>query len=491
MIPITGGAAVAESASLLNDMIGLGPVILLFFAAMAVLIIEAMTRDQERWHLAALSSLAILGALALVVDTSGSTTIFSGMVSLDAYGRFFSVVFGISGLLVVLLSPDYLKKIGVEFGEYYSLVLFSLMGMFLMATANDLMLIFVALEIMSIAMYILAAIRRDNPKSVESGVKYFILGAFSSAIFLYGIAFVFGATATTNLSEIGQVIASGEAGSTLLVGVGLMLVGFAFKIGSVPFHMWVPDVYEGAPTTVTALMATGVKAASFAAFGRVLLSAFPAISEEWVYVIWIISAATMVLGNVAALVQNDLKRMLAFSSVGHAGFALMALVAFDGASAMLFYLFGYTFMTLGAFAILGMIDGDDGSTDISSLDGLASRHPWLAAGLSLVLLSLAGIPPTIGFVGKFSLFVAAINGGFVVLAIIGALSGAVGVYYYLRPIIAMYMKEPEGASVIVVSRAANLVVGLACAVIVVFGLLPELIMPMCREGIAALTGIAI
>ncbi len=491
MIPIIAGEAAVQTASLFNDILGLGPVILLFFAAMAVLLIEAMTKGQERWHLAAITCLSIFAAMALVVNNTGTSTIFSGMVSVDAYGRFFTVMFGIAGVLVVLLSPDYLKKIGVAFGEYYSLVLFSLMGMILMATANDLMLMFVALEIMSIAMYILAAIRRDNPKSVESGFKYFILGAFSSAIFLYGIAFVFGATGTTNIVEIGEVIAHGEAGSTLLVGAGLLLVGFAFKIGSVPFHMWVPDVYEGAPTTVTALMATGVKAASFAAFGRVLLSAFPGISEDWVCVIWIISASTMVLGNVAALVQNDLKRILAFSSVGHAGFALMALVAFEDAHAMLFYLFGYTFMTLGAFAILSMIDSEDGGTDISSLNGLASRHPWLAAGLSLVLLSLAGIPPTIGFIGKFSLFVAAINGGFVVLAIIGALSGAVGVYYYLRPIIAMYMKEPEGATSVTVSRAGILVLGLACAVIVLFGLMPDLIMPMCREGISSLTGIVI
>jgi len=489
MIPITSSEVAVQAPSLLNDILGLQSVIILFFMAMVLLIIEAVSKGQERWNLAAITSLPILAAIALSLNSDGPSTIFSGMVAVDAYGQFFSVLFGIAALFVVLLSPDYLKKIDVDFGEYYALILFSLMGMILMATANDLILMFVALEIMSIAMYILAAIRRDNPKSVESGFKYFILGAFSSAIFLYGIAFVFGATGTTNLHEIGSVIASGEAGSTLLVGAGLMLVGFAFKIGSVPFHMWVPDVYEGAPTTVTALMATGIKAASFAAFGRVLLTAFPDLSGEWVCVVWTISALTMVLGNVAALVQDDLKRMLAFSSVGHAGFVLMALVAFDGAHAMLFYLFGYTFMTLGAFAILGMIDDEGKGTDISSINGLASRHPWLAAGLSLVLLSLAGIPPTIGFIGKFSLFVAAVNGGYVVLAVIGALSGAIGVYYYLRPIIAMYMREPDGESLLTVSRAGAVVIGLACAVILLFGLLPELIMPMCREGIAAITGL--
>jgi len=490
MIPITSIETAVQSSSLMNDILDLQSVIILFFMAMVLLIAEAVAKGQDRWNTAALTSLPILASIALALTSDGPTTIFSGMVAVDAYGQFFSIMFGIAALFVVLMSPDYLKKINVEIGEYYALILFSLMGMILMATANDLMLMFVALEIMSIAMYILAAIRRDNPKSVESGFKYFILGAFSSAIFLYGIAFVFGATGTTNLVEIGNVVAGGEAGSTLLVGMGLMLVGFAFKIGSVPFHMWVPDVYEGAPTTVTALMATGVKAASFAAFGRVLLTAFPAISEEWVCVVWVISAATMLLGNVAALVQNDLKRMLAFSSVGHAGFALMALVAFDGAHAMLFYLFGYTFMTMGAFAILGMIDGEEGGTDISRLNGLASKHPWLAAGLSLVLLSLAGIPPTIGFIGKFSLFVAAVNGGFVVLAVIGAISGAIGVYYYLRPIIAMYMKEAEGVATVTPSRAGAVVLGIACAVIVLFGVLPELIMPMCREGIAVLIGVA-
>ncbi len=481
---------------LASDLLRMTPLLAVFAGAMAVMLIEAVVRPTDRWFQAGISGITLMFALGLLVlgPSTGTATAFSGMLRFDAYGTFFNVLLCSGALVVVLLSPDYLQRIGVRVGEYYALLLFALLGMMLLALGNDLMLMFVAVEIMSIAVYVLAAIKRDDSRSVESGFKYFILGAFSSALLLYGIALVYGATGTTSLDGVQAFVATGEPGALLYTGMGLLLVGFGFKVGAVPFHMWTPDVYQGAPVTVTAFMASGVKAASFAAFGRVLLVGFLGSSTEWVCPLWILCALTMLLGNVAALVQTDLKRILAYSSIGHAGFALMALVAADGsgttepASALLFYLVAYTIMTLGAFAVLGLMGSEGGdATELSDLAGLAERHPYLAASLALSLLSLAGIPPTVGFVGKFQLFMVAVHEGFVGLAVIGAISGAVGVYYYLRPIVLMYMHPSEG-SALEVGRAARVVLSLVAVAILAFGLLPSALLPFCRVAAASLGG---
>ncbi len=494
MTPLLSVAALSAPVGLSQDLLAVSPSLVLFIAAMIVLLVEATQRPEDkRLHLLTAMT-AVAGALALtvLVQVEGGSTGFAGMLAYDAYGVFFNVAVLIATLLAVVISPDYLRRLGLPIGEYYALALFAAMGMTLMNMANDLVMMFVAIEIMSISFYILCGMKRSDPDSVESGFKYFILGAFSSAILLYGIAFVYGATGSVQLHEIRAAIEAGAHGGLLLAGLGMLMVGLGFKVAAVPFHMWTPDVYQGAPTSITGFMATGVKAASFAAFGRVLLVGFIGLKAEWVGLIWVFAALTMVVGNVAALVQDDLKRMLAYSSIGHGGFLLMAMVALGDApqtSGLLFYLLAYVFMSIGAFAVLTLFtfEGRD-LTDIKGLSGLADEHPWIAAGLSLCLLSLAGIPPTMGFVAKFYVFAAAINAGFIGLAVIGALAGAVGVYYYLRPIVVMYMSTDGEPLPIENSPTVNGVLGLACAAVLLFGILPNLLVPLTKVGIASLGG---
>lgn len=461
------------------------PSLLLAAMAVVVMLAEAFLRPATKTGFWALSLLSLGAALVLSVVLFGQVQTpvdaFGGMLRVDRYGLFFQVVTLLAGLLSVVFADDYLERLQVRVGEYYALVLFGVSGMGLMGFAQDLMMVFISLEVMSIAMYVLCALKRADPRSVESGFKYFILGAFSSGLMLYGISLVYGAVGSTSLTALAAFLQAdhgGTEGTLLAVGGVLLLVGFGFKVASVPFHLWAADVYQGAPISVTALMASGVKAASFAAFGRLVIGAMGEHAVGWAGGLWWMAALTMVVGNLAALVQNDLKRMLAYSSVAHAGYLLMGLSSAtsapgsDALASLLFYLVAYTFMNAGAFAVLSAFtrDGDD-RTDIRSLAGLGRSNPWLAAALSLCLLSLAGIPPTIGFVGKFYLFLAAVQADQVGLAIIGALGAATGIYYYLRPMVVMYMEE--GTPQVNLSRSA--MVGLAVSVlaIVLVGLAPS------------------
>ncbi|MCB9764411.1 MAG: NADH-quinone oxidoreductase subunit N [Alphaproteobacteria bacterium] len=498
MLPLTSGLGVAVPEHLGADLLTLSPAILVFLVAIVIILWEAVARPPDKRLLMGLSLVAVLVSLGLVttVQAGAEGTGFSGMLAFDAYGTFFNLVFLISAGLSILISHDYLERIGLRVGEYYALALFSLSGMMLMGMGNDLILLFVALEVMSLGLYVMAAMQR-TVRAVESGFKYFIMGAFASGILLYGIAFIYGDTGTTNLHGIRDAVAAGHTTGMLMIGVSLIMVGFCFKVAAVPFHMWAPDVYEGAPASVTGYMATGVKAASFAAFGRVLFVAFLDVKDDWTLPLWLIAAATMLLGNIAALVQVDLKRMLAYSSIAHAGYMLMALVAVDGSSAganpqvsgLLFYLLAYTFMTLGAFAVLTlMAERGRDLTSVEHLVGLARRNPLLAAGLALCLLSLAGIPPTMGFVGKFYLFAAAVRGGYTGLAIVGAVSGAIGVYYYLRPIVYMYMRDDREPLAVQPGAAVASALGIASLAILAFGLFPGQLIDLCRQGVASLAG---
>ncbi|MBU2612036.1 MAG: NADH-quinone oxidoreductase subunit N, partial [Chloroflexi bacterium] len=346
----------------------------------------------------------------------------------------------------------YLKRMDLERGEYYVLMLFSISGMMLMAQAADLIVIFLALELLSIPLYVLAAFARPRADSEEAGLKYFLLGAFATGFVVYGIALVFGATANTSLAGIVSASFVDLYNPTLmLIGAALILVGFSFKVAAVPFHMWTPDVYQGAPTPVTGFMAVGAKAAGFAALLRVFVTAFPSLSADLVPVLWALAALTMVIGNLVAISQTNIKRMLAYSSIAHAGYILMAFVPYgqpqvmpDAVASALFYLVAYALTSFGAWSVVIALEKPDAQgLEISDYAGLGRRKPALAAAMTIFMLSLTGMPPTLGLVGKFYLFRTVIEGGFIGLAVIGVLTSLISAYYYLRVVVTMYMREGE------------------------------------------------
>ena len=456
----------------------LGPVLVIMGTAALVLLLDLLPPRDSKDHVASLSLAGIVGALLLTVWRWGADErAFRDMVVLDPYVSFFYVVICYALALIVLLSMDYLKRAGVESGEYYALVLFAGSGMMLMASAADLIVIFLALELMSLSLYVLAGLFKTSLSSSEASMKYFLLGVFASSFLLYGVALVYGATGTTHIDRVAAALAGKTPPPLLVIGLGMMLVGFGFKISSVPFHMWAPDVYQGAPTSVTALIATGSKAAAFAALLRVLFSGMRAAQADWSALLWIVAALTMTVGNVVAIAQSNLKRMLAYSSVAHVGYMLVGIVAggAGGAGAVLFYLLAYTFTTVGTFGVITLCERarSEEAVEVADYAGLGRRHPLLAFVLTLFLLSLVGIPPLAGFVGKFYLFGAAVRGGYVWLAVIAVLNSAIAAYYYLRVIVHMYMREPEGeAAGWVPSFAGGLALAIALVGIIVLGVMP-------------------
>ena len=421
----------------------IAPALIVSVTALVVLMAELFTRAEHKRALGYLSIVGLIFASFAAFALWGSNaSAFRGMIAADNFGLFLTLVILIGAALSILLSMDFARTHALAQGEYYVLLLVAVAGMILMATATDLIVIFLGLELLSLPLYILAAFQRNNSYSLEAGVKYFLLGAFSSAFFLYGIALVYGATGTTNLLLISQALARG-ANPLALIGAGLLLVGFAFKVALAPFHWWTPDVYDGAPTPVTAFMSVAVKAAAFGAFIRVFVFAIPPQAVEWRAVLAVIAVLTMTLGNVAALLQSNIKRMLAYSSIAHAGYILIALVAGETATpGSLYYLLAYTFTNLGAFAaVIALADGERERLKISDYAGVARDHPRIAAALTICLLSLAGFPPFAGFVGKFLIFGSAVEQGWAWLAIVGVLNSVVSMYFYLRPVVEMYMHD--------------------------------------------------
>jgi NADH-quinone oxidoreductase subunit N len=436
------------------DLRPLLPMLVLAATAVVVILLDLLPPRERKDHLGFVSALGVVLALVMTYWMTfsiggGELRGFRGMVVLDPFALFFNVVIGYATGLVILLSMDYIRREGQEAGEFYILILLSSLGMMLMASAGDLIIVFLGLETMSIALYVLTGFFRHRLEAGEASLKYFLMGAFASGFFLYGIALIFGATGSTNLDRIANAVAAGAGRDPMLaVGFGLLLVGFGFKISAVPFHMWAPDAYEGAPTSITAFIATGSKAAAFASLLRVLLTSLRGAPLDWPMLMWGMAAITMTVGNVVALAQQNIKRMLAYSSIAHVGYMLVGVVAGGslGNGSVLFYLLVYTFTTAGAFgAVLLLERNGREAVQLADYGGLATRHPVLAVALSVFLLSLIGIPPTAGFVGKFYLFGAAVKSGYVWLAVIGVLNSAVAAYYYLRLIVFMYMREPEGA----------------------------------------------
>jgi NADH-quinone oxidoreductase subunit N len=443
----------------------------------------------------ALSSLA----LAVLNHGKGSSAVFNGMVAADSFSWFCQAIIAVGLIGTTIISRNYLKRIDAEVPEYYALSLFSAMGMMLMAAANDLIMLFVSMEVMSISLYVLCAINRGEWKSVESAFKYLLLGSLGSAITVMGIAFLYGASGTTRLDLIGQWIARGHELShdpIASVGLALLLAGFAFKVAAAPFHMWNPDVYQGSPTPVTAMIATGVKTAAFGSLARVVAVAFADSKDEWVVVLWGLAALTLIVGNTAALVQKDLKRMLAYSWVGHAGYLLMSIVSIPSTGVgdnelmggLLFYLASYTVMNVGTFAAVTMLT-TDGREDarIERLAGLARKSPVEAAAIAVCMLSMAGIPPTLGFVGKFYLFAAAVHAGYPGLAVMGGIGGAIGVYYYLRPIVLMYMHPPAEEGVAELDTSTRWLLRSVALVMLVTGMaVPGKLLDAARDSVLSI-----
>jgi NADH-quinone oxidoreductase subunit N len=432
------------------NFVALAPSLIVMGAALLVLLLDLAVTDKR--VLGYLGLLAVVAAAVVSIVLAGYAPLaFQDMAVSDGYALFLNLVFLVTAGLSLLIAVDYLGRHDLQHGAYYALLLFSTSGMMLMAAATDLIVIFLGLEIMSVALYILAGFNRRQFASVEAAMKYFVLGAFASAFFLYGAALTYGATGTTNLSEIGEWLSTGGLSPNpdpmALVGLGLLLVGFAFKVAAVPFQWWTPDVYQGAPTSVTAFMSVGAKAAGFAALIRVLHYSFgdPAYTADWASAAAVLAVLTMTFGNLAALVQKDVKRMLGYSSIAHAGYILVGVAAANesGVRAVLFYLLAYAFMTVGAFAVASFIERrGEYSTTLQDYAGLGQREPLLAAAMAIFMLSLTGIPPLAGFWGKLFVFGAAVEAGLTWLAVVGVINSVVAAFYYLGLVVQMYMRAP-------------------------------------------------
>ncbi len=469
----------------------LAPTLVVAGTGMLVLLLDLLPPRESKTHLGTLALGGLCAALVVTVLRWGSGgRAFRDMIVLDQHALFFHIVIAYAAALVILLSMDYLRRAGVETGEYYALVLFSTSGMLLLASAGDLIVVFLGIELMSLSLYVLAGLFTRDLRSTEASMKYFLLGAFASAFLLYGIALVYGTTGATNFDRIASALAGRPRDPFFLVGLGLILVGFGFKISAVPFHMWAPDVYQGAPTSVTALIATGSKAAMLAVTIRLIVSAFRSLQGDWGPLLWVLAALTMTVGNVVAIAQSNLKRMLAYSSVAHVGYMLVGLVTggIPGAAAVLFYVFAYVFTTIGTFGVISLCEREGGeAVEVSDYAGLGRRSPLLALVLSLFLLSLVGIPPLAGFVGKFYVFGSAVRAGYLWLAVIAVLNSAVAAYYYLRVIVYMYMREPEAApATYTPSFAGVLALTISLAGIVLLGVAPAPFIELAQVAVTPL-----
>jgi NADH-quinone oxidoreductase subunit N len=491
------------------DWWAIAPVLALTVTGCLVMLVDLFTQHRRgQAHLAVISliGLAVTAALSVANWDYNQMGAFSGMVISDNLTQFFNLLFVFIVAITILMSQAQLDREDFHPGEYYTLLLFSAVGMMLMASAGDLIMVFLGLELLSICLYILAGFSRRRLESEEASIKYLLLGAFATGFLLYGIALVYGTTASTNLGCVAQALggssasafapASCPAGSVarggvvsamLLAGMGLLIVGLGFKAALAPFHMWTPDVYEGAPTAITAYMSVAAKAAAFAAILRVFLIAFPSLVTDWGNMLAIVAVITMVVGNTIAIWQQNIKRMLAYSSIAHAGYILVAVVAANqlGAQSVLFYTVAYTLMNLGAFAIVIMLGrrGEE-NENIADYAGLGYRQPLMGALMSIFMLSLAGIPPTAGFVGKFYIFSAAIQAGQVGLAIIGVLVSVISVYFYIRVIYLMYMVEPTREyGPLTRTTWAGIAATLTAICVIVLGIIPGPILDAARASI--------
>lgn len=471
------------------DLGPLMPELLMVSAALVLVVIDLFIKKKE--------VLAYIGiAAALVVGYSllaAEGLAFDGMFISDGYSAFFKLIFLVNLLLSILISVKYIAVERVNFGEYYSLILFATLGMMIMASAGDLIVLYLGLELMALSTYVLAGFIRYSPKSNEAAIKYFLLGAFASALLLFGISLTYGLTGTTDIRQIAAYIQENglTANPALMMSVLLLIAAFGFKIAAAPFHMWAPDVYEGAPTSITAFMSVGPKAAGFAALGRVFLIAFASLKVEWSQVLIPVAVLTMALGNVIALSQTNIKRMLAYSSIAHAGYALLGVIAGGpgGVASMMNYLFIYAFMNIGAFSVVILLRREGFNGDfIHDYEGLSKTHPLPAALMLVFMFSLTGIPPTAGFMGKFYLFMEAIKAGYTWLVVVAVVFSAISAYFYLRIVMFMYMREPQTEVRLNPSFGINLALALTTAGVLVLGVLPARVIDLARKAALSFIG---
>lgn len=468
----------------LPDLTPMIPELLLTAFALIVMLIDLLVKKKEVIAIISMTGVALIG-LSLF-GTSGET--FGTMFISDSYSTFFKLIFFINVILTILISIKYIAVERMNYGEYYSLILFATIGMMIMASAGDLIVLYLGLELMALSTYILAGFIRHDVKSNEAALKYFLLGAFSSAFLLYGISLVYGLTGTTDLKAIAGFVT--ERGLTdnmsLLLSVIFLVVAFGFKIAAAPFHMWAPDVYEGAPTSVTAFMSVGPKAAGFAVLGRVLMIAFVSVKVDWVAILIPISILTMAVGNIVALAQTNIKRMLAYSSIAHAGYALIGIITAnsEGLASMMNYLMIYTFMNIGAFAVIIMLRSEGFRGDsIYDYEGLGKTHPLAAMLMLIFMFSLTGIPPTAGFIGKLYIFMSAINAGYTWLVVVAVIFSAISAYFYLRIIMYMYMREPKTDVSLTTSFSNGVALALTAVVILVVGVFPTALVEFAKAAV--------
>ena len=475
----------------LADMGAILPEILLASYACAVLILAAFI-PRERGDILAYASLVALGLAGFATSRLMwvDLTVLGGMFILDPYSNFFKLVLYGAAALTILLSLSYLKQEQIHLGEYYAFILFATCGMMVMVSGADLLMIFLGLELTALSFYVLAGFKRFEQKSLEAASKYFVLGSFSTGILLFGISLVYGLSGTTHLESLAQhlssLIRAGGLDPAWILAMILLLVGFGFKIAAVPFHMWTPDVYEGAPTPIAAFLSVGSKAASFAVFLRVFLSALGGMEESWRVLLILLSVLTIFLGNIVAIVQTNIKRMLAYSSIAHAGYAMIGLLVGThlGVISLMLYMLVYAFMNLGAFGVVtllrkGGLEGDE----ITDFAGLAKRNRIAAFAMLIFMFSLAGLPPTAGFVGKFYVFMAAVQADLVWLAVLAVIGSALSAYFYLKVVMVMYMKEPDGEVEIFPAGAAAVALTVTAVAVLLLGIFPGPVLEVTQQAV--------
>jgi len=476
----------------MTDFAAIIPIVIVVLSACAAMLAEAFRQPGERMRIDGLGLIGLVGAAIASCYLWNTDARSFGVVRADNFALFVNLILCLIGVLTMLFSDEVVEREQIPPGEYYALTLFGISGMMLMASATDLLVIFLALEILSLSVYVLTGIRRSSLAGAEAAFKYFLLGSFSSAFFLYGVAFAFFIAGSTRLDDLSVALSRQGAGPPdmlALLAVGFLAIGFAFKVSAVPFHMWTPDAYEGAPTIVTAFMSTAVKAAAFAAFVRVFLSPLEPLRDQWIPVLSVIAVATMILGTVVGVLQTNVKRMLAYSSIAHAGYIMLGIIATTntGKAAVLFYLLAYAVTNIGALGIVALLGtAQEPHDELRDFAGLWNSRPALAGLMTVFLLSLGGFPPTAGFIGKWYIFSAAVERGHYWLAIIGVLTSVISVFFYLRIVVMMYMTE--GPEMVRPRVPATAMAGLALATfaVIYLGVLPTRVLALALESITTI-----